>query len=185
MLDYVVPLLVTLIFDALVIFLFRSGMSKGSQDQNQDTSFSFQIARGWTRGWLFVILLMIPWFVILAMAFMASDYVGKPEIAYLMFYGGILVVFLYPGIDIFKRVRLVYPSLAWKPATKIALGWTVPLSIFWSFGFWVIYTRGHHFQSSTGFQIGLGALFITISLVISRALGIRGMSNQLKGMRIL
>ncbi len=185
MLDFVVPLFMTLIFDALVVFLFRWGMSKGfHQKQNSDTPFSQQIARGWTRGWIFVILLMIPWFIILAMASMASDYVGKPEIASMMFFGSIIVVFFFPGVDIYKRVRAAHPSLKWKTATKIALEWTVPFSIFWSFGLWILYSNSHHLGSAIGIEFGAGALFIIISLVISRASGIRGMSNQLKGVRI-
>ncbi len=185
MLDYVVPLFITLIFDALVVFLFRWGMSQGSQQkQKSDIPFTQQIAKGWTRGWIFVILLMIPWFIILAMASMASDYVGKPEIASMMFFGSIVVVFLTPGVDIYKRVRAAYPTLQRKPATKIALGWTVPFSLFWSLGFGILFSRSHLLGSSIGIEFGTGAVFIIISLVISRSLGISGMSKQLKGVHV-
>lgn len=137
----IIPIIVTLIFDALVIVLFRLGMYWGMR--SQDTLFVRRVAKGWVRGWLFVIALMIPWLMLLVVFLIAFDYSGSPEYAHSMFFGSIVVVLSYPGVDIESRVRTAHPTIERKPAIIAALGWTVPFAIFWAAGFWIYSTQYH------------------------------------------
>ncbi len=182
----IIPLGFTLLFDTLVVVLFRSGMSWGLR--SQDTSFIKRVAKGWVRGWLLVIALMVPWLMILRIFLLAFDYAGSPEYAYYMFYGGIIVVLLYPGINIAQSTRSAHPSLAWKPAIVSALGWTVPFATVWSLGFWAWIWRGYRINrwirslgvdTSTNFYLFLAALVVIASMFLSRAIGMRVMSRQL------
>jgi len=156
--------------------------------RSQDTSFIKRVAKGWVRGWLLVIALMVPWLMILRIFLLAFDYAGSPEYAYYMFYGGIIVVLLYPGINIAQSTRSAHPSLAWKPAIVSALGWTVPFATVWSLGFWAWIWRGYRINrwirslgvdTSTNFYLFLAALVVIASMFLSRAIGMRVMSRQL------
>ena len=184
--NIVIPIGVTLIFDALVVVLFSLGMFFGMR--NQEAPYTERIAKGWVRGWLFVIALMLPWLVLLALLLIGFEYAGNPEAVYYMFFGGITIVLVYPGVDITLWTRSVYSSMRWKPIVQIALGWTVPFAIFWATGFWVWFTQYHAIYKLTksqglnlsrGHYFGLVALVILISLAASRALGIKVMSKQL------
>lgn len=183
--DSFIPIVVTLIFDALVVTLFKWGMFLGMQPGVSTTE---QVTKGWVRGWLLVIALMIPWLALLVIFYIGYEYAGSPEVAYYMFFGGIAFVLFYPGVNIALRIRSVYSSMPWKPVAQIALGWTVPFMIFWVAGFWVWFTQNYAineltkafgFNLSTGDYAGLAALAIAFSMAISRALGIKVMSDKL------
>ncbi len=156
--------------------------------RSQDASFIKRVAKGWVQGWLLVIALMIPWLMILSIFLLAFDYSGSPEYAYYMFYGGIVIVLLYPGVNIALSTRSAHSSLTWKPIIMTALGWTVPFAIVWSLGFWAWIARGHRInrwiwsigiETSTGFYLSLAAIVISVSMLLSRAIGMRVMSRQL------
>jgi hypothetical protein len=183
--DYFVPIVVTLIFDALVVALFNWGMFLGMRP---GVSYTEQVTKGWVRGWLLVIALIIPWLALLVIFYIGYEYGGNPEVAYYMFFGGIALVLIYPGVNIALRIRSVYSSMPWKPIAQIALGWTVPFMIFWSAGFWVWFTQNYAIYKltkvfglnlSTGHYAGLAALAIAISMAVSKTLGIRVMSKKL------
>ncbi|MBC8505144.1 MAG: hypothetical protein H8D34_09820 [Chloroflexi bacterium] len=157
--------------------------------RSQGTLYIKRIAKGWARGWLFVITLMVPWFYILYIALVTSAYSGEPEIAYFMFFGSISVVLFYPGVEIALRTHSAHPMLLRKSLTKTALGWTVPFAILWSLGFWVWFSQAFHVNKlirslgiipSIGIYLSLAALLIAPMMIISRTIGIKVISRQLK-----
>lgn len=171
-----------LLFPALFFFLFNAGMSTAFKKvQKSKYAFVSSLANGWALGWLFLIIPIILWlFVLFLMFFLSGADTGLDlEIsAIIIFFGGIIVLALTPGINIAKRVRTQYPTLSSK---KIAAIWAlVYLLCLIPIGIIATLIKYFNLLSSRWdiYMLLPGALLI--NLLLSRAVGKRLTLRQLQ-----